>query len=99
MAAEPIKQTFMRNFQNDNNFVNYIKNSHSNNVSIMVVPWLRQPEVIQMSIIQRLGTIKKSRKQRRGVSIYVRIAEILSDIEAVTIGLMHKAANEAQTDD
>ena len=99
LAAELIKQTFMRNLQDDNDFVNYIENSLLNNVSIMVIPWLRQPEVIQRSIIWRLGTIKKNGKQRRDVSIYVRIAEILDDIKAVTIGQMHEAAKEAQTDD
>ena len=89
----------MRNFQNNNNFVNYIKNSLSNNISITVIPWLKQPEVIQRCIIRQLGTIKKSGKQRRGVPIYARIAEILDNIKALTMGPMHEAVIEAQKDD
>ena len=41
LAAEPIKQTFMKSFQNNNNFVNHIESSLSNNVSITVKPWLK----------------------------------------------------------
>ena len=99
LAAELIEQTFMKSFQNDNNFVNHIESSLSNNVSITVKPWLKQPKVIQRCIIQQLGTIKKSGKQRRGALIYVKIAEILYSIEALTTGPMHKAAYEAQRDE
>ena len=98
LAAEPIKQTFMKSFQNNDDFVNHIKSSLSNNISIAVKPWLKRPEVIQRCIIQQLGTIKKSGKQRRGAPIYVKIAEILYSIEALTTGPMYEAAYEAQRD-
>ena len=62
LAAEPIEQTFMKSFQDNNNFVNHIKSSLFNDASIAIKPWLKQPKVIQRCIIQRLGTIKKSGK-------------------------------------
>ena len=43
--------------------------------------------------------MKKSGKQRKGAPIYVKIAEILYSIKALTTGPMHEAAYEAQRDD
>ena len=98
LAAEPIEQTFMKSFQDNIDFVNHIESSLSNDVSIAVKSWLKKPEVIQKCIIQRLGTIKKSGKQRRDAPIYVKIAKILYSIEALTTGPVYEAAYEAQRD-
>lgn len=82
----------MSNFQSSDEFINYIENRLSGEISPTVQPWLKQPAVVQREIIRKLGRIKANTAE---VTMEKRIREILRDIEAVTQGPMQEAAVRA----